>query len=246
MTGRKDIPRIFLTFAPSASRHASVGDAWIDERSELKKKILEAPELKISHILHSVDRKLFELKLAAEAMQRFVKTGRSLFRKSFKNGLLGGVLLFLFLDLIVFTILGTPDRALVPSLFSNGRIDLPQLVVPAAGFLAAMGGTLFLFVKWSLPRHIKKCLRDTDGLIRLETDYHANTWPRVRGRVEQLLKKADFRSLYYPHSKNLGIVEKFGRDELKKYFSKIRKVLQPDHDHKTPEEQTENSPGMHS
>ena len=244
MTGRKDIPRIFLTFAPSASRHASVGDAWIDERSELKKKILGAPELKISHILHLVDRKLFELKLAVEAMQRFVKTGRRLFRKSLKNGFFGGVVLFLFLDLIAFTILGTPDRALAPSLFSNGGVDLSQqLVIPVAGFLAAMGISILLFLKWRLPRYIKKCLRDTNGLIRLETDYHSSTWPRVESRVQQLIKKANFRSLYYPHSKNLTTVEKFGRDDLKKYFSKIRKVMQPDTGQETPEEQIKSIPG---
>ncbi len=247
MTGRKDIPRIFLTYAPSASRHASVGNAWIDERSELKEKILGAPELKISHILHLVDRKLFELKLAVEAMQQFGKTGRRLFRKSLKNGFLGGVVLFLFLDLIVFTILGTTDRALLPSLFSNDGVDLPrQLVIPAAGFLAAIGASILLFAKWRRPRHIKRCLRDTAGLVRLETDYHASTWPRVENKVRQLIKKANFRYLHYPHSKNLTTVEKFGRDDLKKYFSKIRKVMPPDIDQYMAEKQVENPPGTHS
>jgi hypothetical protein len=218
-----------------------VGDAWIDERSELKKKILEAPELKISHILHLVDRKLFELKLAAEAMQKFVITGRRLFNESLKIGLLVGVVLFLVLDLIVFTLLGTPGKALVPTMISGGVV-LSQLMVPVAGFLAAIGITLLLFIKGRLPRHVKKCLKDTDGLIRLETDYHASTWPRVKGRVRELIKKANFRSLYYPHSKNVTQAEKFGRDDLKKYFSKIRKVTQPDVGPDIPEEQAENPP----
>jgi GTPase SAR1 family protein len=235
MTGRKDIPRIFLTFAPSASRHASVGDAWIDERSELKQKILEAPELKISHILHLVDRKLFELKLAVEAMQRFASGGRRAFSKNLRNGFLAGVILFAFLDLLIFYVQGTPGRALVPSLLS-GEFALPKLIVPAAGFLAAMSAAILLFMKWHLPRYIKKCLQDTDGLIRLDTDFHTHTWQRVRDRVQQLIKKARFRSLYYSHQKNMTFVEKFGREELKKYFSKIRRSHQPDSDQETREQ----------
>jgi GTPase SAR1 family protein len=227
MTGRKDIPRIFLTFAPSASRHASVGDAWIDERSELKQKILEAPDLKIGHILHSVDRKLFELKLTVEAMQRFTTLGRKRFKKALKNGFLAGVLLFLFLDLLVFWAMGSPGKAFLPSLVSGGAA-IPQLMIPAAGFLASMALSILLFVKWTLPRHIKKCLRDTDTLAQLESDYHTHTWQRVRSQVQALIKKANFRALYYPHRKNLAFVEKFGREDLKKYFSKIRRGRKPD------------------
>jgi hypothetical protein len=236
MTGRKDIPRIFLTFAPSASRHASVGDAWIDERSELKRKILDAPELKISHILHLVDRKLFELKLAVEAMQRFAAGGRRAFSKSLRDGFLVGVLLFAFLDVLIFYIQGAPERALLPALLSGG-FALTKLIIPAAGFLAAMSASLLLFFKWHFPRHMKKCLQDTDSLVRLETDYHAHTWQRVKSRTQRLLKKARFRSLYYPHQKNMAFVEKFGREDLKKYFSKIRRSHQPD----PPEDQTESS-----
>lgn len=236
MTGRKDIPRIFLTFAPSASRHASVGGAWIDERSELKKKILEAPELKISHILHLVDRKLFELRLAVEAMQRFASDGRRAFQNSLKNGFLGGVLFFLFLDLLVFSILGTPARALIPSLFSGGFAPT-QLILPVAGFLTVMVVAIFLFVKWRLPAYIKKSLQHIDSLAHLDTDFHKHTWARVKSRVQEMIKKANFRALYYPHQKNLAHVERFTRDELKKYFSKIRKS-QPR------EEQPESVPGQ--
>jgi GTPase SAR1 family protein len=242
MTGRKDIPRIFLTFAPSASRRATVGDAWIDERSELKKKILGAPDLKISHILHMVDRKLFELKLAVEAMQQFTKTGRRLFMKSLKNGFLAGAGAFLFLDWLVFALLDAPGRALLPSLFSD-TFGPSKLTLPIAGFLAAMGLSILLFFKWSLPRHAKKSVRNTDDLIRLETDYHSHAWARVKGRVQELLKKVSFRSLYYPHSKNLALVEKFGREELKKYFSKIRKVIPPHEDRDAPEEQIDTISG---
>ncbi len=235
MTGRKDIPRVFLTFAPSASRHASVGDTWIDERNELKKKILEAPELKISHILHLVDRKLFELKLSVEAMQRFAKTGRRRFKKSLKSGFLAGIILFLFLDLLAFSIMGTPEKAMIPSLLSGG-VALPQLIIPAVGFLAAMVSAILLFVKWSFPRYVKKCLQDPEQLTRLETDFHLNTWMRIKDRVTALIKKANFRSLFYSHQKNLTLIERFSNEELKKYFSKIRKSRQPDEDEDASEE----------
>jgi len=235
MTGRKDIPRIFLTFAPSASRHASVADAWIDERSELKKKILETPELKISHILHLLDRKLFELKLAVEAMQRFASGGRQAFRNTLKYGFLAGVIFFLFLDLLIFSIQGTPTRALVPSLFS-GSFTPSQLVIPAAGFVVVMAAAILLFLKWRLPGYVKKCLQNTDGLVRIETDFHASSWLRVKENVRQLIGKANFRALHYPHQKNLAFIDKFTGDELKKYFLKTRKGRQPDNDQDAIEE----------
>ena len=227
MTGRKDIPRIFLTFAPSASKHTKVEKVWIDERSELKKKILEAPDLKIGHILHLVDRKLFELKLAVEAMHRFAVNGRRMFKKNLKHGFLAGVIFFFFLDLPVFTILGAPNRALIPSLFSGGAA-LPQLIVPAIGFFIAMATAVFWFMKWRFPRFKKKWLREVDQLVRLETDFRRNIWQRVRDNVSGLIETVNFRGLYYPHQKNMLHIEKFAREDLKKYFSKIRRSSEPD------------------
>ncbi len=242
MTGRKDIPRIFLTFAPSVSKSGKPEEAWIDERSELKEKIMAAPDLKISHILHLVDRKLFELKLVVEGMQQFALNGRRLFRKSLKNGFMVGIILFFFLDLLLFTIMGSTDRALLPSLLS-GSAEFSQLIIPGAGLLAAMAMAVLWFVKWRLPRYRKRCLEDMDPLVRLETDFRRETWKRVKNKVKALIEKTHFNGLHYSHHhRHLSFIEKFTQEELKKYFSKIRNARQPNTDQETSEEQPKEVP----
>ncbi|MEJ2033220.1 MAG: dynamin family protein [Deltaproteobacteria bacterium] len=66
MTGRKDMPRIFLTFAPTEEEHAEQTlqnrDIWTNEREELKKAINSAPRLRLDHILQDVDRAVRELR----------------------------------------------------------------------------------------------------------------------------------------------------------------------------------------
>lgn len=227
MTGRKDIPRIFLTFAPSASTSGSVKKPWIDERSELRKRIVEAPDLKISHILHLIDRKLSDLKLVVEAMHRFASHGRRLFRRSLKNGFLVGVVFFFFLDLLLFAVLNSAGEALLPSLLSGGAA-LSQLIIPAAGFLAAMATASLWFAKWRLPRYKKRSLQDVNQLVRLGTDFRRDAWQRVENQVKALIEKTNFKALHYAHHKHLSFIEKFSQEELKKYFSKVRNTRQTD------------------
>ena len=222
MTGRKDIPRIYLTFAPEVARDTNGLDIWMEERAQLKERIFSTPELKISHILHLVDKKLFELKMVIEAMERFGEGGRRLFNKTLKTGLGVGVVLFFLLDLFFFLVAGVPGNAFLPSLIS-GALTVPHLIIPLTGLVSAVICFSLWFIKWRWPRYQKQCRSHVDELVRLDSAMRENAWQRVKGNVLKLLSKPKVKDLYRHHHRNLEVLEKFSKEELKKYFSKIRK-----------------------
>ncbi len=222
MTGRKDIPRIFMTFAPCASASAGGLEAWVDERAELKRRILDTPDLKIGHILHVVDRKMAEVKLLAEALGQFAREGRRAFHGVLRRGILVGGAGFFLLDLVIHTFMGAPHRAFLPSLLS-GQVGAAQLVVPVAAFLGAMGCAVGWFVKWRFPRYRRRSVQAPDGLVRCDTDDRRNLWRRVRETACLRIQRTGVRGLYYPHHRNMAAIDRFVAEDLKKFFTKHRK-----------------------
>ncbi|MEW6220892.1 MAG: dynamin family protein, partial [Thermodesulfobacteriota bacterium] len=98
MTGRKDIPRIFLTFAPSVTEPPAGYEVWQQERVELKERILAAPSLRTGHMLQNIDKKVQELRLVAEAMAAFAVAGRQSLALAVRVALALGAVGFFFLD----------------------------------------------------------------------------------------------------------------------------------------------------
>lgn len=228
MTGRKDIPRIFLTFSPTVRRTTKALEAWVDERNHLKEKILAAPENKIGHILHLVDRSLHELKLITEAMAAFAKEGRQQVQKMVKWTAVASMGMFLFMDLFLRLVAGAPDGAFLLTLVT-GRVAIGKLVVPFFAALACWLISAIWFTKWQLPHYFKACRNNVDRTVVISTPYQEQIWQRVRGNVIRLISSPGLgiKSLYYPHHRNLEKVNRFIRDDLKKYFSRNR-LLAPD------------------
>jgi EH domain-containing protein 1 len=230
MTGRKDIPRIFLTFSPTVRRTTKALEAWVDERNQLKERILAAPENKIGHILHLVDRKLHELKLITEAMVTFAREGRRLLRRMVKRTAIVSIGVFLFVDLFLRLVAGAPDAAFLLTL-ATGNVAIGKLVVPFLAALSCWVVSAIWFTKWQLPHYFRACRGDVERMVLISTPYQEDIWQRVRGNVIRLISHPglSIRSLYYPHQKNLEKVNRFLREDLKKYFSRNR-LLVPDSD----------------
>ncbi len=183
MTGRKDIPRVFLTFSPAVVETTPELLTWAEERESLKEKVRGAPSLRISHILESVDKQIGELKMTAEAMWSFSEGGKKIVNSNTKRGLVTSLLCFFLLDLITREFLGFPEKTMVSSLMT-GVIDLSQFIIPAAGFVGM--GLLFSFClfKWQLPRYFNRCRTKPESLIVLDSVYRNNVWDRVKGKVD--------------------------------------------------------------
>ncbi|MDX9787196.1 MAG: dynamin family protein [Desulfobacterales bacterium] len=226
MTGRKDIPRIFLTFSPTVRRKTKALEAWVDERNQLKEKILAAPGHKISHILHLLDRKLHELKLTAEAMVEFVKGGRCALRGVVKKAVIGGIGVFITIDLFSAMVTGSGGRSFLLSLLA-GAVAIDKLVLPLFGVLITWSASALWFTKWRLPRYFQACREDVDRLVSLTTPYQEYIWQRVRGNVLALISapELDMKALSHPHQKNLERVDRFIREDLKRYFSMDRLIV---------------------
>jgi GTPase SAR1 family protein len=225
MTGRKDIPRIYLTYSPTVHHEAQDFEASLDERDELKRKILSAPENKIGHILQMVDRKLHELKMATEAMNTLAVIGRRLLRSTLKKTLLGSVAIFFLVAFFVSLATGTPVHSFFMILLS-GAPAMEKLLFPLAGFVACWIGAGIWFAWWRLPRHLRESREDVDRLVKPANAYMASIWKRIRGQVAELISRPDLKvnKLSYPHLKNLEKVERFIAEDLKRYFSVNRRL----------------------
>lgn len=230
MTGRKDIPRIFLTFSPTVRRTTKALEAWVDERNQLKEKILAAPENKIGHILHLVDRKLHQLKLITEAMVNFSRGGRGLLRRTVKRTAIVSMAMFVFTDLFLGLMAGTPEASFLLTL-AIGDVAMGKVVVPVLTAVSCWLVSGVWFNKWQLPRYFRACRDDVERTVVVSTPYQEHIWQRIRGNVIRLISEPGLgiRSLYYPHQKNLERVDRFIREDLKKYFSRNR-LLAPDSD----------------
>jgi len=220
MTGRKDIPHVYLTFSPDIVNITSELEVWAAEREQLKRKVLEAPELRIGHILQNVDKKLQDLMVVAEAMKNFAEGGKKQFSTAMKNGLLVGTLCFLFLDVVLREIWGIPEKTFI-STIATGIVDLPQLIVPVAGLLVTMAVFGLFFFKFRMPRYFKQCRSKPGALVEVDTTYRKNVWDRVEPKVVQLLAKAKFRDLFVGHAGNVRKLERFSEKTLKKFYQQI-------------------------
>ncbi|MDJ0914667.1 MAG: dynamin family protein [Desulfobacterales bacterium] len=220
MTGRKDIPRIYLTCSPTLARNKDALADWIADRDQLKAKILSAPSYRINHILHEVDKQVNELKMITEAITNFSKGGRRLFANTLKKAFVAGMVAFFFLDLLSRQLIGFPDQPILQLLMS-GSITGQNLLIPSLGFITSSLLLMLWFLKWRLPRYRKSCLKNIDDLIQPETAYREHTWQRIKTIVSDLVAITRFKDLSFAHKKNLDTIDRFTKKELKSYFTSM-------------------------
>lgn len=218
MTGRKDIPRIYLTFSPDVTRQTKKLEVWVDERNQLKQKIRSTPELRISHILQNVDKKVNEIKLIMEAMTGFGKLGRALLLKTCKFALGLGLVNFFLLDVFFKEFFNFPRETLVSSILS-GSVSPGGFLIPAIGALCVFLLSGLWFLKWRFPRYIEKCKAAPDVLVSLETDYRKFKWSKTKKDVQKLLASATIQDLGFVHQKRLQQLEDFVREDLQRFYS---------------------------
>jgi GTPase SAR1 family protein len=200
MTGRKDIPRVYLTFAAKEGDEPPQGvESWVSERDELKRAVETAPAMRINHVFQEAERGVRELALQAEALAAF-KSGFGIkLQKTLRIGLLAALLVFFFGDLIVKLIAGFPQSTMLGSLFS-GTMDNTSMVFPAIGGLVVIALTLLVIYSVVFPQFVKSTLVDLDTLIPLETAYKHDLWRRIREKVAGLIEKEGYKQLWVSHT----------------------------------------------
>lgn len=223
MTGRKDIPRIFMTFSEGLAAQPEAMKEWSYEREQLKQKIFSAPEFRINHILQDIDRQVNELKLISEAMSAVAVKGRRVLADTSKLACALALFFFFFLGPIFKGLVGFPKETFLEALLS-GSVTFGHLNLPLASAAGVLLLSFFLFSKWSFPRLLKRSQTSLKGLIPLETDYRKHLWIQVEGRVRQLLNEMRLSDIGVSHQKNLGRIVKFIDKDLQEFYERIRSI----------------------
>ena len=220
MTGRKDIPHIYLTYSPVVASPASVARDWPQERQQLVEKIQKAPSFRINHILEDIDRQVNEVQIVAQAVNEFLRRAKILFWK-FANVTLGmAVILFLFGDIFLSSMFSFPEATLLASL-KNGNLDLLHLVIPSVLALTTLLIGSFAYSRIAFTRLLKKSLANAAGLVVLDNDYRRNLWNKMEFKARQNLIGLTANDLWSGYSRNLAKIDHFLNFDLKMYYDKI-------------------------
>lgn len=200
MTGRKDIPRIYLTFAAREGDEPPQGvESWVSERQELKRAVETAPTMRINHVFQEAERGVRELDLQAEALAAFKAGFGVKMQKVLKYGMLISLLIFWFGDLLLKMTAGFPKTTLLGSLFSGAFADT-TLIFPSVAALVILGVTGIIIGYFMFPRFKKNTLEDLDSLIPFDTAYKRDLWRRIRHRVTRSIEEDGYKQLWIGHS----------------------------------------------
>ncbi len=221
MTGRKDIPTIYVTYAPGEAEPSEILSVWREEREQLKKKVLSAPGFRVNHILQDIDRQVNELLLVCEAMCTFSSMGRTILASVGKFTLVAGLAAFFLTGPILKGLTGVPDESLISALL-QGTVTPRHLLLPLTGVAVVCFLSWLWFTRWSFPRLVRKCLARKAGLVNLDSSYKKNLWSKVESKVDSLLSHARLSDLGGAHYRNLGKIRRFLARELQDYYNKIR------------------------
>lgn len=221
MTGRKDIPHIYLTYSPNVGNSQKVEDLWPQERKELMEKIYAAPSLRLNHILEDIDRQVNELQIVCEAVTEFTTKGRKLFMDFGKITAGLGIGLFCFGDVISNSITSLPSQTLI-SAIRSGDISVGNLVLPTIFLVATLTLGVLAFNNFGFKKLKKKTLADSSKLVSLDTEYRRNLWTKMSATTVSILQKTNARDIWHPHAGSLLKIQRFLENDLKKYYEKLR------------------------
>ncbi len=223
MTGRKDIPRIFLTYANIPGKEVPEEfQVWEKEREELKKALLSAPRMRLFHMLQEVDKVARELSLVIKAMERFKTLFLTRLRSFGKSLAISGLLAFLLGDLAMNILTGYPDNPLLLSL-ATGNLTVDSFLWPVIWLLFTIAAGSLYFQKVTFPRFVKAYSSDPDRLLDLESAYDRDLWVRIRPKVKELIEKKARHQIWVRHRSNLTKVKNFIKKDLQGFYKRVKR-----------------------
>jgi len=221
MTGRKDMPRIYLTFAPQEGKAPLPGfEIWMNEREELKQAINSAPKMRLNHILQEVDRIVRELGLEIEAMAAFQKQFIYKLKGILRTWGMAALLAFFFGDLAMKLLTGYPETPLAGAMLV-GNISFKYFFWPIVWAMLVVASASLYVQRILFPKFTKSTLKDLDNLIPLETVYKRDLWNRVKHRIHKLIEGQARRQMLITHGRYLVKIERFLDKDLGRFFERI-------------------------
>lgn len=220
MTGRKDIPHIYLTYSPSEVDPGDVAEGWPQERDELIEKIKKASTFRINHILEDIDRQVNEVEMVAESVGSFLKRANKVYWK-FANVTLGlAAILFFFGDVIINAVSGYPETTMLASI-RGSVFDMSTLILPSLLALATIVIGSLAYSKIAFRQLKKKAVANGAELLTLDTDYRKNLWDKMADKAKENLEALGPYDLWRGYGRSLTKIQNFLSNDLKKYYEKI-------------------------
>lgn len=174
ITGRKDIPRILLTYSGESLRGEEASHEYLkhlkNQQEELRRTILEAPKRRLDHLVNFFENHSRYLKTLLTSLLEFTKRRRKFYLKYFLLGSISSLLLSFF----TFYFLG---------------LDLFNLENPWPYLAATFAGTLLFakmkFVKkFFFPKFLEKQKAHLEELSKLYYQKDRDSWNKVKQFVE--------------------------------------------------------------
>ncbi len=218
MTGRKDIPRIFITFAPGRGDVPPELEIWLKEREELKQAITKAPKMRMNHILEEVDGVVREQAMVLEALANFKSGFWNNIKGTVKIGCAVSLIVFLLGDVLLNLLFGFPESPFIMSLLS-GSLRGEDLLLPTAGLLLTIALFVLYIQRLQFPRYVKQVLENLDGVVKLDSAYRRDLWAKVRDRVGKIIQAQARRHIWINHQRGLNKLLAFLETELKALYS---------------------------
>ncbi len=222
MTGRKDIPHIFLTYSPYLVDAATLAEGWPQERDELINIVKKAPSFQMNHILEDIGRQVNELQMVSEALAGFSNKCKKGFWTLGKITLVIAALLFVFGDMITQSIFSYPQTTLFAA-FQADSISLSNLILPIVlSAVTFIMGSL-IYTKIIYPQQLKRALAGETELVVLTSDYRKNLWKKMKSKVNDILEKSTYQEIWSGHARNFARIRQFLSIDLVRYYDRIRK-----------------------
>jgi GTPase SAR1 family protein len=220
MTGRKDIPHIYLTYSPTVVASNRVAEGWPQEREELIDKIMKAPGFRINHILEDIDRQVNEVQIVGQAVGEFLNRANKVFWKFANVSVTAALVLFFFGDILLNGLIEFPNTTLIASI-RDGSFQLTNLAVPVVLALIALLVGSIGFSKIAFRRQLRKALANGSDLVTLDNDYRRNLWRKMESKVRENLQGLSVNDLWGGYSRSLVKIDNFLNYDLKKYYERI-------------------------
>ncbi len=222
MTGRKDIPHIYLTYSPEIANSTTLAEGWPQEREDLIETIKKAPNFQMNHVLEDIGRQMNEVQIVSEALTNFTKKCKKGFWTLGKITLVLSALLFLFGDMITKAVISYPETTLF-SAFRADSITLNNLIIPIGFAAVTIILGLIIYAKIIYKQQLKRALNPEAELVALTNDYRKNLWHKMKGKVHEILEKSTYQELWSGHGRNLARIKQFLAIDLVRYYDRIRK-----------------------
>lgn len=222
MTGRKDIPRIYLTYSPERAEKTGLVQVWENERPALMDAIRKAPAKRLSYILQDIDKEIRGLRLEVEALRTFKSNFFARFRQTLKKGLLAVLLVFLFGDLLLRQLFGFPSSILLEKAL-QGDVDRQVLTMPLVFAVVAISLIMIYVRNFLFPGFVDRTIKELDTLVALDSKYAQDLWVKVRDQVKEQLTGNPSRHLHIHHQGNLRKISRFLEGEFQRYYQRQQK-----------------------